>query len=1574
MRVRYATVMGALACGAFLVPPAASAFSAPRDPHWDPQSLRAERVSASAALEGWQLFRTGGAMPTLSGSGRLPAGPAPRASVAAFVTQHGDVLGLAPGDLVITARRTAGTLQHVFGHQNYAGLPVIGTHLAFAFSRDGHLVHFTARTAPEVHVANTVPALDVEACRRRAEADLDEPGTVVWHAGELAVFPARLSGLETDRLVWRLRCSTHHPLGAWRILVDAQSGEILVRESLVLDAAGEDGLGSGEDGLGSGEEGLGTDEPVTGTVEGSVAFPSPWGTDYVLGFPNLTVRALDGATLLATGITDGAGAFDLGVLEADTLVLEAEISGPYADIRSGTEATAPPLVTVREPPLPAQVGLDDASTAAARAAFFHTATAHARLKQIDPGFTHLDRQVYVLVDDSSSTCNAMAYVNPELPAMRFLIGAETPSGETCANSAEIPSVVYHEYGHLITMWAYYPQGPSDAFHEAFADFFACSLDDTSSVGAHFYGPGTEVRTLDRELSWPVSESCEANPYCFGSLLSCALWDMRKRLIDETPDRQEAIDLTDHLFHFMRAGKPLDFQSCLMHLLLQDDDDGNLDNGTPHLETIADGFDDRNIADFAPAIVHRALSDTESDTAGRDVRAEILSIYPPDPAGVKLFYSLDGGAYEEVPMTGTGREFSATIPPLSMGTTVRYYLTASDTRGHVTALPPAAPAETFTYDVDLDEEPPVILHIPIRDLAADQDTFWVSAEIRDNLGVRAWPRATVTITRPDTTWSDERAMVPSDPALFPDLYQTFLRADPRSEDAVMTYSLSATDDSHRENQTRFPAVGDIELHVLRGRHWDFESPTDLEPHGDWARGMPAAAARGAPYPAPSGSHVIGTGLGRPPTADQVSVLVTPELDLSGWGTAQMSFRTWYQMEEHQSGGWIQASRNHGASWNGLVPSGGYPKWFDASEGTVDGHALPKSAFTGESDGWQEILVALDHYRDGPLMLRFLCLSRPLRSEAGWFIDDLRIVESQLISAPAKLYASEGTDRRVDLAWSPPTGIDTSVPTFLGYQLYRGTSSGDYGSEPIHPAPLRKTWWIDGDVTNGQRYYYAVTSLFESAESRPSVERVGYPYRAALAVDDSLDTSFHGISRGEEILLLENAGSGDLKVEIYHGDSDDSLADILPQAVLDGGCDIEFTLLAEDPAEGLTPDLGRLQTREVSGHLQVRLGFHDSLPDPRSAFTLYLYLDTDLSRATGMQTTNLGADYLVKLGAEVFRENHELAQIVDAEGKYLGRPSGVILQQGLDSIEVAVPLTTIGSPHEIALAAQIVLEPDTLHASFEPAQVIGDRLPDPPRSSWLETTPTYATVLAEAPFPVTLSLDLTGYMEDDYAAQLFLTTNDPDRPLVSFPVSVHLHDLAPQGLTYWATTSRTDGLLIEWSPADPEAYDRFRLFRWIGSLEDESNGTPLAGGAPIGDATAGVYSYLDRGVESGQRYFYRLAAVVGEADTLRFSPAAHPIYDPPDASRLVLEAPRPNPARESTALRFHVPPGVEWDLAVVDVTGRLVRRFSSGGSETSGTHLIQWNGTTQRGLRAPLGVYYAILRGGGQTVSRALILIR
>lgn len=81
---------------------------------------------------------------------------------------------------------------------------------------------------------------------------------------------------------------------------------------------------------------------------------------------------------------------------------------------------------------------------------------------------------------------------------------------------------------------------------------------------------------------------------------------------------------------------------------------------------------------------------------------------------------------------------------------------------------------------------------------------------------------------------------------------------------------------------------------------------------------------------------------------------------------------------------------------------------------------------------------------------------------------------------------GSSSSVLLQWdaSPTPGIS-------GYNIFRATTSGGYGSTPLNPSPVSGLSYSDTSVTSGVKYFYVVTAVNSAGNSADSNEASATP---------------------------------------------------------------------------------------------------------------------------------------------------------------------------------------------------------------------------------------------------------------------------------------------------------------------------------------------------------------------------------------------------------------------------------------------------------------------------------------------------
>jgi hypothetical protein len=74
------------------------------------------------------------------------------------------------------------------------------------------------------------------------------------------------------------------------------------------------------------------------------------------------------------------------------------------------------------------------------------------------------------------------------------------------------------------------------------------------------------------------------------------------------------------------------------------------------------------------------------------------------------------------------------------------------------------------------------------------------------------------------------------------------------------------------------------------------------------------------------------------------------------------------------------------------------------------------------------------------------------------------------SPQSVSLSGSGTHDVMLSWTAST-----TPGVMGYNVFRGTTSGGESSTPLNSAPISNTTFADTNVTAGTTYYYHVTAV-------------------------------------------------------------------------------------------------------------------------------------------------------------------------------------------------------------------------------------------------------------------------------------------------------------------------------------------------------------------------------------------------------------------------------------------------------------------------------------------------------------------
>lgn len=177
----------------------------------------------------------------------------------------------------------------------------------------------------------------------------------------------------------------------------------------------------------------------------------------------------------------------------------------------------------------------------------------------------------------------------------------------CQQSASVTntafgSAVYHEYGHHV-VHKVNPAGNYGPYGEGMADTISVLITEEARIARGWTRNDCSsfLRSADNTCQYDAT-NCTTNcpdydspeSHACGRLMSGIVWDIRSRLMASHPsDYRDIINALVLSSVPMHSGWVID-GSIAVDMLNLDDDDGNLDNGTPHRAEICGGFAEHGI--------------------------------------------------------------------------------------------------------------------------------------------------------------------------------------------------------------------------------------------------------------------------------------------------------------------------------------------------------------------------------------------------------------------------------------------------------------------------------------------------------------------------------------------------------------------------------------------------------------------------------------------------------------------------------------------------------------------------------------------------------------------------------------------------------------------------------------------------------------------------------------------------------------------------------------------------------------------------------------------------------------------
>jgi cysteine-rich repeat protein len=603
-----------------------------------------------AAHGGWsaQWDADTGVPQRLWGQGIAAPGALKSAAIAEIVarTLLADHLALlAPGaaasDFELVSNVVHGGKRTVGFVQRAGGLRVIGGQISFLFKNDRVIV-LGSEALPHVSVpslkATAVALAKAPATASAWIGDLYQTRAIVQSLGELAILPIVRPGKAPEyRLVRTVEVASAAPLGRWNVYVDAVTGAAVARSQTLRFAEG--------------------------TLSFNVPARNPAGTR--TNFPAQFATVTAGSQ---TVTSDGNGRL---TWNSGTSV-QVKASGRYADVTVFDNA-APATATLTlaggnlvwneqaTPTKEAQLAAYTFVNAVKQYAFANFDGELPWLSQVIPVEVNITE-----MDGMPANCNAYSTGDD----IHFFA-----EGGLCNNTARIADVVYHEFGHSLHFNAIIAGAGffDGAMSEGVSDYLAATIVNDAGMGRGFYRqlPNVALRNLDPTPDKVYPDNLRGEVHADGEIIAGTLWDLRKAMIQAHGQGPGVVRADDIYYAIIQRAS--DMTTAFVEAIAEDDDDGNLANGTPNLCLIQGVFAAHGLVHASPGFAGieppTRTGNVVSLTSGDPITA---ACQLPQISGVRVLWRLRGQTRDNtLTATRAGNTWSATIPEQADGSVVQY---------------------------------------------------------------------------------------------------------------------------------------------------------------------------------------------------------------------------------------------------------------------------------------------------------------------------------------------------------------------------------------------------------------------------------------------------------------------------------------------------------------------------------------------------------------------------------------------------------------------------------------------------------------------------------------------------------------------------------------------------------------------------------------------------------------------------------------------------------------------------------------------------------------------------------------
>lgn len=199
----------------------------------------------------------------------------------------------------------------------------------------------------------------------------------------------------------------------------------------------------------------------------------------------------------------------------------------------------------------------------------------------------------VFPNDTTADFSSTSLVNLSNNCNAFFTGNTTQyySASPGCYSSSFSSVVAHEMGHWLNV-LYGTGNGADGMGEGNADIFSVYMLDEPLLAANFYTNGTSIRDANnqRQFCGDSSPGCYGGVHANGEVWMGAAWKVRQRLNQTLGNALGDLQSSLLFLGWMNSYDQTTIRSVIeSQWLTLDDNDGNINNGTPNYNEIDSGF-------------------------------------------------------------------------------------------------------------------------------------------------------------------------------------------------------------------------------------------------------------------------------------------------------------------------------------------------------------------------------------------------------------------------------------------------------------------------------------------------------------------------------------------------------------------------------------------------------------------------------------------------------------------------------------------------------------------------------------------------------------------------------------------------------------------------------------------------------------------------------------------------------------------------------------------------------------------------------------------------------------------------